>query len=57
MIDRYLKKVINLTKKFEKESLNETSFNLKQEVLINDIFEVKNQCVSLKLIMNSLKNK
>lgn len=57
MIDRYLKMVINLNAKFEKESLNETSFNLKQKVLINDVFEVKNQCISLKLIMNSLKNK
>ncbi len=56
VIDRYHKMLNSSKEKLKNESLNEISFNLKQKVFINDIFEVKNQCLSLKLIMNSLKN-
>lgn len=56
LIDNYQQLLYTEKTKIEKERFKEVRFIKKQQDLINDIFEVKNQYISLKLILNSLKN-
>lgn len=53
-MNKYNKLLVLSKKEIVKNNLDEKSFNKKQAVLIQDIFELKNQCISLRLFLNSL---
>jgi hypothetical protein len=52
----YHKLLIALKKEIENESMSEVRFNKMQKVFINDISEIKNQWISLRFILNTLRN-
>lgn len=54
LMKNYHKLLVASKEEIRKNKLDEKSFNKKQAVLIQDILELKNQWISLRLFLNSL---
>lgn len=56
LVSGYHKLLITSKIEIDNEGLNEDRFDKKQAVFKNNVSEVKNQWISLRLILNTLRN-